>query len=345
MKQYLTLSPNSASPAFGREADLPDAPVAPLPILLVEDDPQVCGMLELMLTELGYPVRSVCDRGGALAFLERDACALVITDQQLPDGTGLDLLRVVQRIQPAPPVILLSGSPDLDLPGRSLAQGAVEFLPKPVSFTLLARTLQQTWIRVERERTLAAARDRSLLAGAVRALVAAVDAKDPHTARHSERVTELSLLLGARMGLTYERLQLLELAALVHDVGKIGVPDQILCKPGRLDDAEWQVIREHPVRSAEIVRHMGTRSEIATVVRHHHERVDGTGYPDGLAGEAIPYLSRIIAVADVYEALTADRAYRRSWTPEQARNIIREGLDRHFDRAIGEAFLALDDLL
>ncbi len=318
--------------------------MSPRPILLVEDDPLVRGMLEYMLAELGYGVRSVAGRADALAFLAQSDCALVITDQQLPDGTGLDLLDAVQHLHPAPPVILLSGSLDLDLPGRSLAQGAVEFLPKPVSFTLLARTLQQTWIRVERERTLAGARDRELLAGAVRALVAAVDAKDPYTALHSQRVTELSLLLGTRLGLSPERLQLLELAALVHDVGKIGVPDQILRKPGRLDNAEWQVIREHPVRSAEIVSQMGTRTEIAAVVRHHHERVDGAGYPDGLAGETIPYLSRIIAVADVYEALTADRSYRRAWTPEQARNIVREGLGSHFDRAIGEAFLAFDRL-
>jgi HD-GYP domain-containing protein (c-di-GMP phosphodiesterase class II) len=127
-------------------------------------------------------------------------------------------------------------------------------------------------------------------------------------------------------------------------VGKIAVPEQILAKPGALDDHEWSVIRTHPEHSDRIVRQVGLLDEVATVVRHHHERVDGRGYPDGLAGDAIPRLSQLISIVDAYEAMTADRCYRPAMDPKRARGIIREGLGRQFDPRMGATFLALRHL-
>ncbi|HEX5504824.1 MAG TPA: HD domain-containing phosphohydrolase [Thermomicrobiales bacterium] len=159
-------------------------------------------------------------------------------------------------------------------------------------------------------------------ADVIRALVAAVEAKDPYTRGHTERVTALAVHIGEGLGLSPERLRVLGQAALLHDIGKIGVPDAILQKPGPLTDEEFAVIREHPARGHAIIA--GVRGLTAEVggVRHHHERLDGSGYPDGLAGAAIPLEARIIAVADVYDALTSQRAYREAWPPARALALI-----------------------
>lgn len=166
---------------------------------------------------------------------------------------------------------------------------------------------------------------------ALRALVAAVEAKDRYTHGHSARVAELSVRLGLRLGLSPEQLRALARGAYLHDVGKIGIPDDVLNKPGRPDDDEFARIREHPVLGVDIVR--GTRSleETVAVIRHHHERVDGRGYPDGLAGEEIPLVARVCAVADVWDALTSDRAYREAMSSEQALGILVAARGTHLD--------------
>jgi HD-GYP domain-containing protein (c-di-GMP phosphodiesterase class II) len=137
---------------------------------------------------------------------------------------------------------------------------------------------------------------------------------------------------------------ILRYSALLHDVGKIAVPEDILLKPGPLNDEEWAIIKMHPGRSAEVVCEVPGLEEVATVVRHHHERLDGGGYPDGLAGDAIPFLSRLLTIADVYEALTADRSYRPAMSGARAREILRSGWGAEFDPDLGALFETLTDL-
>ena len=150
------------------------------------------------------------------------------------------------------------------------------------------------------------------------ALIAAVEAKDPYTRGHTQRVAALSLLVGQALQLPPERLRILYQSALLHDIGKIGVPDAILNKPGRLTDEEFAIIREHPVRGHAIIQGVRSLRDEIGGVRYHHERLDGSGYPDGLVGDAIPLDARIIAVADVFDALTSSRSYRAAWSREQA---------------------------
>lgn len=169
---------------------------------------------------------------------------------------------------------------------------------------------------------------------ALRALVAAVEAKDHYTHGHSARVAELSVRLGLRLGLSPEQLRSLARGAYLHDVGKIAIPDDILNKPGRLDEHERARIEEHPATGVDIVRGMRSLEDTVAVIRHHHERVDGAGYPDGLAGEDIPLLARVCAVADVWDALTSDRAYRRAMNPEQALGVIVDARGSHLDPAV-----------
>ncbi|HEX7102929.1 MAG TPA: HD-GYP domain-containing protein, partial [Nitrolancea sp.] len=156
------------------------------------------------------------------------------------------------------------------------------------------------------------------------ALVEAVEAKDPYTRGHTQRVAELAVLIGQDIGLSGERLKTLNQAAMLHDIGKISVPDSILNKPGRLTAEEFEFVKEHPVRGHRIIQNVRSLQQEVAGVRHHHERLDGTGYPDGLKGDAIPLDARIIAVADVFDALTSARPYRGPWSSQHAFQILDE---------------------
>jgi len=169
------------------------------------------------------------------------------------------------------------------------------------------------------------------MSDSVRALVLATEIRDPYTAGHSYRVTLTALRIGEAMGLSREQLRALAQGGLVHDVGKIRVPDHILNKPGPLTPEERRIIEEHPITGYEMCSRLGFMPDELAVIRHHHERWDGTGYPDGLKGEEIPLLARILAVADVYDALTSRRAYREPWTHEQAREYVLAGAGTQFD--------------
>jgi putative two-component system response regulator len=313
-------------------------------ILAVDDDPGVIAMLESGLVDAGFRVASAVDVDAARARLRAESFDLVICDYEMPGAHGTELLDYVSRLYPHLPFIMLTAFDSTDLARRVIRTGATDFLSKPCRIRDLVRHMEQAWERVERDRARITEAAQELLAGTIRALVAAIDAKDPHTASHSERVTALALLLGAAIGLSPDTQSMLEHAGWLHDVGKIGVPESILLKPGPLSAEERAVVRVHPERSAEIVQQVPGLGEVATVVRHHHERLDGAGYPDGIQGDAIPLLSRILAIADVYEALTANRAYRAAMSEEEARQVLRTGWGSHFDPALGAVFDSLDDL-
>ena len=177
----------------------------------------------------------------------------------------------------------------------------------------------------------------------VRALASAVEARDAYTGRHAERVTAYGLRLAATCGMQLGDDHEIEFGFLLHDVGKVAVPDAILFKPGPLTDAERLIMQQHPVTGWEIVRDIEFLGAARDIIRHHHERWDGTGYPDGLAAEAIPLSARIFAVADAFDALTTDRPYRQASTLAQARVIIMQSTGTHFDPAVIEVFESLPD--
>ncbi len=178
-----------------------------------------------------------------------------------------------------------------------------------------------------------------LLAGTVRSLISAVDAKDAYTRGHSERVHLIACVLGAAMGLDAGSGSPLYWASLLHDVGKIGAPDHILKKPGKLTPDEYRIMQEHPHRGDEVLAPLTWLGDARPGVRHHHERYDGTGYPDGLAGEAIPFIARIIAVADTFDAVVSRRSYRDARGSERALDVLREAAGSQHDPAVVAAFL------
>ncbi len=172
----------------------------------------------------------------------------------------------------------------------------------------------------------------------LRALVRSLEAKDPYTKLHSQRVTRIAVSLAQFMGVGEEAVEILDFAGHLHDIGKIGIRDQVLMKPGRLTREEYEIIKAHPVIGEEIVGHLGLMTNAKEVIRHHHERWDGRGYPDGLVGAETPYLARILAIADTYDAMTSDRPYRKGHAPEKARAEILRNSGTQFDPAIVEAF-------
>lgn len=173
------------------------------------------------------------------------------------------------------------------------------------------------------------------------AFVEAIEARDPYTKQHSSRVTELAVSIGKEMRCSEEQLDLLCFSGHLHDIGKVGIPDSILLKPGPLTKQEFEAIKKHPVIGANIVGHLGLLTGEQKIILHHHERWDGGGYPDGLKGESIPFLSRILAVADTYDAMASDRAYRKRLADDVVLRTIRQGADAQFDREVVEAFLVL----
>jgi len=180
---------------------------------------------------------------------------------------------------------------------------------------------------------------KELFLGTVRSLASAVDAKDPYTLGHSQRVTRSVLAIAEELEFPADSLEDVQLAGLLHDVGKIGLPDHILLKPGRLSDEEWAEVKKHPARGEEILRPIKQMARVATWIRHEHERWDGSGYPDSLRGAEIPLASRIIAVADAYDALTSERSYRRAVPAEAALSQLQAAAGTDYDPMVVEAFL------
>jgi putative two-component system response regulator len=236
------------------------------------------------------------------------------------------------------PVVLLTGLTDVELAKTSLQLGASDFITKPINVRELPIVIERNLLRRKLEVARLKEREAAVLLEAIKALASAVDAKDPYTARHSMRVSRLAFALADAIGLAPDERYVLELAAWMHDVGKIGVPDRILTKPAALVPSEFEVIKLHPTKGGEIVGHIEELGEVADAIRHHHERMDGRGYPDGLRGDAIPLTSRIIHVADAYEAMTSDRSYRQGMPRPRALAELRRHSGTQFDPELAKRF-------
>lgn len=262
----------------------------------------------------------------ALTMVEIVEADMLIVGESLSDMEGVEFCRKLRRIRKASllPLILLGPSNGVSNEAEALAAGADEYLRLPVHPSLLhARILthlRRKWASDEREDV------ESILF----ALAQTVEQRDASTGGHCQRLADLSVKLGRRLGLSTEENEALWRGGFLHDIGKIAVPDSILFKPGPLTEAEWVVMRHHTTRGEEICKPMRTLSTVLPIIRNHHERWDGSGYPDGLRGEEIPLLARILQVVDIYDALTTLRPYKPAMTHREAmealKNEVRMGL-------------------
>jgi putative two-component system response regulator len=307
-------------------------------ILIVDDDEQVRGLLRRVLAAAGYSIEELSSAEDALARIREDPPDLVLLDLNLPDKSGHEVLEAV-RSEPATrllPVVMITGSASTAERLRAQSLGVTDFLTKPFSSEeLLPRVRALVLLKRfadEHEHT-----EKVILM-----LAKTIDARDPYTAGHSGRVAEYADRLAIRMGVEVDARLEMRRGALFHDLGKIVIPDSVLLKPGTLTPAEREIVEEHPTVGHELLSPMRTMRRTLPVVQLHHERLDGSGYPQGLSGSAIPLPVRIVTVADIFDALTTDRAYRGALSTETAFEILRDGVRRGWwDKDVVDILAAL----
>jgi putative two-component system response regulator len=325
----------------------------PHKVLVVDNEPADLRRLERLI---GGTHQVLCATSGeeALRLLEQHDVALLITEQRLPGMCGTDLLEQAAQLRPHVVRIMLTAHADAGALAAAINRGQVyRYTPKPwddnellLTIARASRQYEVARSRHEAEETSKrlARRLRAMTRGVVRAIADTLEAKDRYVYGHARRVSGYASAIGRRMRLGTAALEQLSLAALLHDVGKISTPDSILLKPAALDEEERAVVRLHSERGARLLAAVPEMEEVAAAVRHHHENYDGTGYPDGLAGDQIPLASRVILVADAYDAMTSPRPFRDALDHESAVRALTQGAGTQFDPEVVTAFCGLEAL-
>ncbi len=319
-------------------------------ILLVDDEVPNLRLLRRVLSE-EHDTFEAQSGAEALALLGQHRMSLIITDQRMPGMTGVQLLEQSLPITPNAIKILLTGYTDVQALIDAINAGHVyKYIPKPwdaeelkltVRRALEAFDLKEHNDQLVQDLHVAISQLEELSVGTIRALADALDAKCDYTSGHSLRVSRFSVLIGRQLGLDDDILKDIELGGILHDIGKIGVPESILWKPSSLTPEEQEIMAHHPIKSAQIIGELTGLRRAREYVRHHHEFFDGSGYPDKLAGEKIPLGARIILVADAYDAMTTDRPYRKAIGHQRAIDELKKHAGRQFDPLIVEALLAI----
>jgi putative two-component system response regulator len=305
-------------------------------ILVVEDDPHIREVLAGLLGALGYRLLMAASAEQALETLEVVSPDLVLTDVHLGAMSGIELcarLKADARYE-LTPVVILTAVGDLEARVAGLAAGADAFFTKPVEFVEL-RTRLSALLRVK---TLLDQLERAETV--ITTLALTIEARDPYTLGHCDRLSRYAVSVGDALGLDPEMKRALRLGGYLHDLGKIAVPDGILLKPGPLDAIEQERIRAHPGAGSDLVLGLRSMELVRPIMRHHHEKWDGSGYPDGLKGEAIPLGARIISVVDVFDALHTDRPYKAAMSRSDTVSLlVRETDAGYWDPRIVDTFL------
>jgi len=298
--------------------------IHPRRILVADDDPSTRELLSVLLEGRGYDVLAAEDGEHAMRLLETDSVDVALLDVLMPGRTGFEVCRAI-KANPATrltPIVLVTGLAATEDRIQGIECGADDFLSKPVNREeLLARVgslLRLKHFTDELEHAEAV----------LFSLALGIEAKDPYTEGHCERLSRYSVALAERLGLPEEERIALRRGGIVHDVGKVAVPDQILLKPGPLTVEERKVMKQHPVVGERVCAPLKSFRLVLPIIRHHHERGDGSGYPDGLAGSSIPNTARILQTVDVYDALTTNRPYRKALQRGEAFEVMRQEVCR-----------------
>ncbi|MDD5558478.1 HD domain-containing phosphohydrolase [Candidatus Methylomirabilis sp.] len=289
-------------------------------ILVVDDNPQNVELLTVLMQAEGYEVVVAADGLEALAQVAAFPPDLILLDIMMPKLDGYAVCRRLKQEAPTRlvPIVLLTALGAEEARVQGIEAGADDFIMKPFSRAEL-RARVRSLLRLKAFTDELEYAEAMLLA-----LSRTVEAKDPYTQGHCERLAAYSVALGRKLGLPPEELTALDRGGVLHDLGKIGIPDAILLKPSGLSEAEWVIMREHTVIGERICQSLRSLLRVLPIIRHHHERWDGSGYPDGLAGEAIPLTARILQIADIFDALMTARPYKPAWSLQTACNILRD---------------------
>jgi putative two-component system response regulator len=323
-------------------------------ILVVDDELSVRELLADALDAYGYRIRTASNAAEGFAIVREGGIHLVLSDIDMPGESGFVLLRRVKAHDADIDVIMVTGVVDVDTAIGAIREGAADYVAKPFNIEevriVVERTLRNRSLVLENRayqlhlEEMVRRRTRELEASyeaTLHALVTALDYRDNETQGHSFRVVEYAVQVARRVGVGEADLAWIRRGAMLHDVGKIGVPDAILRKPGKLDPDEWREMRKHPEMGYRMLRHIAYFEPALDIVLCHQERWDGSGYPRGLKGEEIPLGARIFAVVDTFDAMTSDRPYRRALSAEDARDEVRRFAAIQFDPTVAEAFLSI----
>ncbi|WP_020587707.1 response regulator [Desulfobacter curvatus] len=312
-------------------------------ILVVEDSKTIQMVTKQGLEDAGFKVVLADDGQHALDIIDDVAPDILLTDLNMPRVNGEELCRRLFNMNQYNflPVVVMSSLSDKPMMRRLIRDGVTAFIVKPFNVDMLVVTMEKLLsdhfqrMLEERERLVL---EQKLTVASIASLINALEARDKYTSGHSEAVTRLSIAIGTELGFSDTKLSRLQIAASLHDLGKIGVRDNVLLKPGKLTRDEFEHIQTHTIVVQDILKPLPGMEDVLVAASSHHERWDGTGYPYGLKGEDIPLIGRIIAVADVFDALISDRPYRDGMPTEKALWIISEGVGSHFCPTVSAAF-------
>lgn len=315
-------------------------------VLVVDDEDHIRLSLSLFLIKRGFLVDVAEDGQQAKEMLARGKYFLVITDIFMPAFNGLDLLQYVKTVSPQTDVVIISGNPkEENYTGRALRDGAFWYFDKPFKYEhiviIIERILERQKLKQKELEFERIDVEKKAALESILLLAQAVDAKDPYTKHHSKRVSHLSVRIAKKIGYDESHVRILEHAGLLHDIGKIGIPEQILNKEGTLTDVEFSTMRKHPETGETIISQSTFLRHLAPIIRSHHENFDGSGYPDGKKGCEIPEESRILRIADYFDAVTSLRPYRIPLDPDKALEEMDRKKNRVFDSLLVDAFLEI----
>jgi putative two-component system response regulator len=328
-------------------------------ILIVDDQEMIRAILARRLTQEGYACTSTCSGREALSYFHQNTVSLILSDIKMPEMDGMELLKSVKALQPNLMVIIMTAFPDLDIAIEAMRQGAYDFIIKPFNLDLVVLSIKKALEKrrleeeievyhnhLERlvgEKTAELKKANQVLKksslDSVKVLTSAVEARDPYTRGHSDRVRRISVRTGMKLGLSDVKLENLEYGALLHDIGKIGIKDEVLRKPGPLSAEEYHHIQQHPMIGVKIMEQVDFFREKIPMVRHHHEHYNGSGYPDGLTGESIPLEARIISIADAFDAMTSERPHRGKLPLADVLLELKKGEGKQFDPHVLKIFV------
>ena len=329
----------------------------PVTLLVVDDEESIRNSVQKFLVHQGYEVATAASGEEAVAILERRKITGMLLDVNLPGVSGIDLVPRLLELEPSLALLMLTAVNDATAAALCMQRGALDYLIKPIDLAHLGRAISvalqrrhtalegqqiNQWLKEEvahrvAERRLEQANQERVSIATLEALVNALEAKDPYLRGHSARVADLSALVAAELGGSDELIEAVRTGGRLHDIGKIGIREEILNKQGPLSDEEYEHVKQHVLVGSQILSPLVHLKEVITFVRSHHERWDGFGYPDRLAGEDIPLGARIIGTVEIFDALTTARPYQEKMNPDVAVERMRDLVGTVVDPAIYEA--------
>jgi putative two-component system response regulator len=333
----------------------------PTTLLVVDDEESIRNALRRFLIQQGYEVATAASGQEALAVLQRQKITGMLLDVNMPGITGVELVPQIMELEPTIALLMLTAVNDATSAALCMQRGTFDYLIKPIDLGHLGRAIHQAlrrrhtqlegqqinqWLKDEvaarvAERRLEQANQERISVATLEALVNALEAKDPYLRGHSARVADLSATVAAQFGATDEQIEAVRTGGRLHDIGKIGIREEILNKQGPLTEAEYDHVRQHVTVGSQILAPLVHLKDVISFVRSHHERWDGKGYPDRLAGEAIPLGARIIGAVEIYDALTTARPYQEKMPAEVAVERMRDLAGTVIDPAIHQALEAV----